>query len=101
MPHMITRNKSIKIRLTDGEHRRLKTLAGKRGISALLRIRALGMDRREEQFQRLAVIAELARARNVLNQIARSCERRPPTDQIEILAQLIRVEERLFTLKPT
>lgn len=101
MPLIMIRNKSIKIRLTDGEHQRLKTLAGRRGISALLRVRALGIDQRQEQFQRLTVIAELARARNVLNQIARSCERRPLMERIEILAQLIRVERQLSTFKPS
>ena len=98
---MLPRTKSIKVRLTDGEHHRLKTLAGKRGISALLRVRALGIDQREEQIQRLTVVAELARARNALNQIARSCERRPTVELIEMLAQLIRIERQLSTLKPS
>jgi len=92
----MNRTKSIKIRLTDNEHRQLKARAGVRGVSALLRIQALGPDRRGEQF---ALIAELARARILLNQIARNCERLNPSEQIQIVAQLIAVERQLSNFK--
>ena len=92
----MNRTKSTKIRLTENEHRQLKARAGARGVSALLRIQALGPDRRGEQF---AFIAELARARNLLNQIARNSERRMPSEQIQIVAQLIAVERQLSDFK--
>jgi len=95
----MTRTKSIKIRLTSDEHRRLKALAGARGISALLRRCALGPDRRQVQNERLRVVAELARAGNLLNQIARHFERRMPSDQIQIVSQLIAVERQLSRFK--
>jgi hypothetical protein len=95
----MTRTKSIKIRLTDEEHQHLKKLAGARGVSALLRTGALGIDRRQEQTERLKVVAELARARNLLNQIARNSERHAPPEQIQIVAQLIDVERQLTKLK--
>ena len=87
------------MRLTDAEFRRLKTLAGARGVSAHLRLRALGPDRRQEQTERLTVLAELARARNLLNQIGRNCERQRLPDQIQIVAQLIAVERQLSGFK--
>jgi hypothetical protein len=93
------RTKSIKIRLTDGELRRLKTCAGPRGVSAFLRVRALGPDRRQLQTERLNFLAEFARARNLLNQIARSSEKRPLPEQFQIVAQLIAVERVLSKLK--
>src|SRR5436189_196455 len=71
----MSRTKSIKIRLTDNEHQRLKARAGARGVSALLRIQALRPDRRQKQREQFALIAELARARNLLHQIARNSER--------------------------
>jgi len=92
------RTKSIKIWLTDAEHERLKKLARRRGISALLRARALNGDRREEA-DRLSIVAELARARNFLCQIARNSERRPPLEQIQIVAQLIAVERQLSSFR--
>ena len=94
----MTRTKNIRIRLTDEEHQQLKSLAGARGISALLRRRALGPDRRQVQNERLRVVAEIARARNVLNQIARNSERCTPPDQIQIVAQLLAVERQLSNL---
>jgi hypothetical protein len=93
------RTKNLKIRLTEDEFQRLKRRAGKRGVSALLRNRALGPDRRQVQAEKFAVLAESARARNVLNQIARSCQRQPPVAVIEIVSQLIVVERQLSTLK--
>ena len=75
----MNRTKCIKIRLTDNEHRQLKARAGARGVSSLLRIQALGPDRRQKQREQFALIAELARARNLLNQIARNFERRMPS----------------------
>ena len=99
-PLPMTRTKTIKIRLSDEEHRCVKALAGKRGISALLRIRALGPDERQEKTDRLIVVAELARTRNTLNQIARDVERREPTAQIEIVARLVCVERELSKIKP-
>lgn len=95
----MTRTKTVKVRLTEAEHRRLKALAGKRGVSALLRIRALGPDTREEKTERLTILAELARARNLLNQIARHSQRQQPTGQIEIVARLICVERELSKIK--
>lgn len=95
----MTRTKSIKIRLTDDEFQRLKRRAGKRGVSALLRNRALGPDRRQVQSEKFAVLAELTRARNMLNQIARSCQRQPPLAVVEIVSQLIVVERQLSNLK--
>ncbi len=95
----MTRTKNIRIRLTDIEHQRLKSLAGARGISALLRRRALGPDRRQVQSENFTVLAEFARVRNLLNQIARSCQRQPPLALAEIVAHLIAVERQLSTLK--
>lgn len=94
----MTRTRNIKIRLTDGEHRRLKALAGNRGVSAFLRIRSLGTDERQEKSERLILVTELARARNLLNQIARNSERYRPTQQIEIVARLICVEREFSKL---
>ena len=95
----MTRTKNIKIRLTEDEFQRLKRRAGKRGISALLRNRALGPDTRQVQSEKFAVLAEFTRARNLLNQIARSCQRQPPLALAEIVAHLIAVERQLSTLK--
>jgi hypothetical protein len=95
----MSRTTSIKIRLTETELRRLRTLAGKRGISALLRRRALGVDQQEDQKEKLLVITEIACARNVLNQIARNSERQPLAAQIEIVTHLIGVERELLRLK--
>ena len=92
---LVNRNKSIKIRLTDDELRRLKSRAGADGVSALLRRRALGPDRRQEQTERLTVLAELARARSLLNQVARNSERQSPAAQIQVVSQLIAVERKL------
>ena len=95
----MNRTKSIKIRLTDNEHRQLKARAGARGVSALLRIQALGPDRQQERREQFSLVAELARARNLLNQIARNSERRMPSQQIEIVSQLIAVERQLSNFK--
>ncbi len=95
----MTRTKNIKIRLTDDEFQRLKRCAGKRGVSALLRNRALGPDQRQVQSEKFAVLAELARSRNLLNEIARCCRRQPPLAVIEIVSQLIAVERQLSNLK--
>jgi hypothetical protein len=95
----MNRTKSIKVRLTDDELRQLKAAAGSRGISALLRRRALGLNEQQERIDGLPVLAELTRARNLLNQIARSSERRPPPEQIQIVAQLITVERQLSNHK--
>jgi hypothetical protein len=96
----MTRTKSIKIRLTDEEYRRLKSIAGAHGVSALLRIRALGPDQRQAQNEKLIMLAEMARVRNVLSQIAQSSARVPWEEQIQIVAQLISVERTLTRLKP-
>lgn len=93
------RTENIKIRLTVDELRRLKVRAGPRGVSALLRVQALGPDQRQLQTERLTVLAELARARNLLNQIARNSQRQPPLSQIEIISHLIGVERLLSNLK--
>jgi hypothetical protein len=95
----MTRTKSIKIRLTEDELRRLKASAGKRGVSSFLRVRALGPDQHQVQSDRLAVLAEFARARNLLNQIARNFQRQPPLTVIEIVSQLIAVERQISNLK--
>lgn len=95
----MNRNKSIKIRLTEDEFSRLKTAAGKRGISALLRRRALGQRREQERIEQLAVLTELARVRNLLTQIARECGRRALPEQIQIVVQLIAVERQLSKFK--
>jgi hypothetical protein len=95
----MTRTKSIKIRLTADELRRLKTCAGPRGVSALLRVRALGPDRRQVQSENFAFLAEFARARNLLNQIAWNSKRQTPLVVIEIVSQLITVERQLSNLR--
>ena len=95
------RNKSIKIRLSEDELRQLKRSAGKRGVSALLRTKALGPDQRQVQTEKFAVVAELARCRNLLNQIARGCRRQPPLTLMEIISQLIAVERQLSNLQKT
>jgi len=91
----MTRTKITKIRLTEDERRRLKTLAGKRGVSAFLRLCALGKNQREQKSETLRVVAELARIRNLLVQVARDSVRRPALDQISIVSQLINVERQL------
>ena len=93
------RTKNIKIRLTEDEFQRLKHRAGKRGVSALLRNRALGPDTRQVQSEKFAVLAEFTRARNLLNQIAQSCQRQPPLAVVEIVSQLIAVERQLSKFK--
>ena len=93
------RTKNIKIRLTEVELRRLKVCAGSRGVSAFLRVRALGPDRRQKQTERLAVLAEFTRTRNLLNQIARNSQRQTPLAVIEIVSHLIAVERQLSNLK--
>ena len=93
------RTKSINIRLTSEELRRLKICAGTRGVSALLRVRALGPDRRQKQAERLAVLSEFTRTRNLLNQIARNSQRQTPLAAIEIVSHLIAVERQLSNLK--
>lgn len=95
----MNRAKSIKVRVTDDELRQLKTLAGTAGVSAFLRLRALGPDRHQQQSERLALIAELARIRNLLLQIARSCECQPPPAHVQVVAHLIAVERQLAKLK--
>lgn len=95
----MTRTKNIKFRVTEAEHRRLKALAGARGVSAFLRRRALGPDRHQEKIERLAVLRNLTMARNTLNQIARISERRPPVDQLQIVLQLVAVERTLLNFK--
>ncbi len=91
----MTRKKTIKIRVTAEEHRRLKARAGVRGISDFLRMCALGPDARQEKTDKLIVVAELARIRNTLSQIARNSEWRRSMAQIEIVARLICVEREL------
>ena len=95
----MTRSKTIKVRLTEVEYRRLKTLAGKRGVSALLRTRALGPDRQEQKSERLVLIAELGRIRNLLVHVARNSARRPPVEQVVIVSQLITLERDLTKLR--
>jgi hypothetical protein len=95
----MTRNKNIKIRLSEDELRRLKRIAGARGVSSLLRTKALGPDRRIIQAEKFSVVAELARARNVLNQIARNCQRQPTLAVMQIVSQLVAVERQLSNLK--
>lgn len=91
----MTRTKTIKVRLTEVENRRLKACAGKQGVSALLRSCALGPDRKERRSERFGIIAELARIRNLLVQIAQNSLRRPPVDQVMIVSQLVTVEREL------
>ena len=93
------RNKCINLRVTGDELRRLKAGAGRRGVSAFLRVRALGPDRRQVQTERLTVIAELARVRNLLNQIARNSQRQTPMAQIEIVSHLIALGRKLSNSK--
>jgi mobilization protein NikA len=96
----MTKSKTIKLRLTEGEHRRLKALAGKRGVSGLLRMCALGPDRTQRKSERLGLIAELARIRNLLVHIAQNSVRRPPVDQVMIVSQLVTMERELTRLNP-
>lgn len=93
------RTRNIKIRLTEDEYRRLKSRAGKRGISALLRRRALGTDPRQADADKLAVLAGFTRARNLLNQIVQNCRHHPPLALVEIIAHLITIERQLSILK--
>jgi len=93
----MTRTETIKIRVSEAEHRKLKAVAGQRGVSAFLRLQALGVDKRQAQREQLTIIAELTRVRNILNQIARNCERRPGPDQLEIVTHLVRLERELLS----
>ncbi len=61
--------------------------------------RGRGSDRRQVQTERLAVLAEFTRARNLLNQIARNSQRQTPLAVIEIVSHLIAVERQLSNLK--
>lgn len=85
------RTKTVKVRLTEDEHRQLKALARKGGVSAHLRNSALKNDYRKE----LSVVAAIARARNLLVQIAQNSARRPEVDQVLIVSQLVTVERSL------
>ena len=85
------RTKTVKVRLTDDELRRLKALARKGGVSAHLRNSALKNDYRKE----LGVVAGLARIRNLLVQIAQNSVSRPPVEQILIVSQLVTVEREV------
>jgi hypothetical protein len=85
------RTKIVKVRLSEDEHRRLKALARKGGVSAHLRNSALRNDYRKE----LSVVAALTRARNLLVQIAQNSARRPAIEQVLIVSQLVTVERAL------
>ena len=85
------RTKTVKVRLTDEELRKLKALARKGGVSAHLRNSALRNDYRKE----LSVVASLARARNLLMEIAKNSSNRPDLEQILIVSQLVTVERGL------
>lgn len=98
-PLLMTRSKSVKIRLTEEEHRKLKSLAGSRGISEFLRYRALGPDRWHEQVENLALLSAVTRARNSLGFIALQSQHRPLTDQLLIVLQLTAVERELAQFK--
>jgi len=91
----MNRSKIIKVRVTQGEHQHLKSLAGKGGVSALLRASALA----DTRCQELQIVAELARVRNLLAQIAQNSIRQPPLDQILIVSQLVTVERELSKLR--
>lgn len=95
----MNRTKAITIRLTETELRHLKAKAGVRGLSALLRLQALGPDRQQEQKQRLSLLAEIARVRHALNQIARRCEEQAAIPQLDIVARLVSLERRLVALR--
>lgn len=64
-----------------------------------MRVRALGFDAPQENRELLMVVAELARARNILNQIARNSERRPLLEQIQIVTALLGVERSLSSFQ--
>jgi len=63
-------------------------------FSAFLRTAALGKDLDQKKTERLALLSELTRARNMLNQIARNSEQGSLIDQIQIVAGLISVEKK-------
>ncbi len=94
----MTRTKTIQIRLTNAEYRKLKLEAGTRGLSALVRLRALGPDRKAEENERLHIVAEVARTRNILNQLARRCATLSGPDQVMMLSQLVAVERQIRKL---
>jgi hypothetical protein len=94
------RTKVIKLRLTETEHRALKGLAGKKTVSAFLRQQALGVDVATDQTERLRLIGEIARVRNLLVYIGRLSAVRPPLQQIAIASQLVTVERALLRLTP-
>lgn len=94
----MSRSKGIRIRLTEEEHKRLRTLAGKTSISAFLRLQALGPDRQRQLSDRLPLIAELARIRNMLTQIARLSEARPLSEQVHLVTRLVAVEQQLLKI---
>jgi hypothetical protein len=95
----MTRTKIVRVRLSPTEHESLKAKAGSRGVSALLRFGALGPDPRQEQKARLRVLGEVARARNILAEIARNFEPRPLVEQLHLLGRLIAVERQLMRFK--
>ena len=99
LPLKMTRTKSIKIRVTAEEYGLLKAIAGSRGISALLRNRALKGKSQNDRIERRAVVAELARMRNTLSLIGRYCERCSLPDQIQIVIHLCAVERALSSYK--
>jgi hypothetical protein len=60
----------------------------------------LGPDRQEQNRERFTLIAELARLRNLLCQVARNCEQRALPHQATVLVQLIALERQLMKLNP-
>ena len=94
----MTLTKSIKVRLTDAEHQTIKAKAGAQGISTFVRIRVLGADQRHDQKERLLILAELSRARTILNHIAQNSLSRPPVEQVHIMTQLCSLERELSKL---
>ncbi len=96
----MSRTKTIRIRLTESEQRRLKSLAGRRGISALVRASAFGQDSREQVSEYLTLISELARIRNALVLLAQSSDRRPPIEALVIVSQLVALERGLPKVEP-
>ncbi|HMJ88172.1 MAG TPA: hypothetical protein VK530_00065 [Candidatus Acidoferrum sp.] len=94
----MTRNKTIRLRLSEDELGKLKSIAGKRGVSSLLRLSALALNHREQQAERLRLIGEVARIRNTLANVARTFELRPLLDQLHIVSRLIAIERELARL---
>jgi len=88
----MTRNKTIKIRLTEAEHRRFENPRPRPWGFGLPSDSGTWARPATEANRSPRFALRTGGIRNLLNQVARNSERRPVPEQIQIVAQLISVE---------